>query len=143
MNKRYILHADDKHKESVKANALSFISNLSMDKSVEIIIRRYRKNKTEAQRGAFHFLCQALGDQLGYSLNEIKELVKKDVYGVHEVRIGDLAFEVTCSSERNEDGDPRTTDEYARLIDGVYRMAGYAGEILPALDPAHWLKKAG
>lgn len=143
MNKRYLLHADDNNREAIRSNAISFIMNMSLDKSVEIIIRRYRKNKSDAQRGAFHFLCQTLGDQLGYSMNEIKELVKKDVYGTHEVQVGNKVFEVTCSSEKNEQGEPRTTDEYARLIDGVYRMAGYAGESLPALDPAYWLKKAG
>ena len=143
MNKRYILHADDKHKESVKANALSFISNLSMDKSVEIIIRRYRKSHSDEQRGSFHFLCQVFGDRLGYTKGEIKEMVKKHVYGVRTVHVGSKCFEVTESSEVDENGEPRDTLDYGRLIEGIYILAAEVGEILPALDPAHWLKKAG
>ena len=139
--KRYVLHKDDPRKEIIRANAVNYLQNANLEKSVEIIIRPHRKSLTEEQRNGFHFLCQTLGDRLGYTLSEVKELVKKEVYGTRPVTIGGRTVEVTQSSEVNEDGELRDTLDYSRLLDGAYLLAAEAGEVLPQLDPDHYWKK--
>ena len=139
--KRYVLHKDDPRKEIIRANAVNYLQNANLEKSVEIIIRPHRKSLTEEQRGGFHFLCQTLGDRLGYTLGEVKEMVKQHVYGSRTVKCGGHVFQVTESSEVNEDGELRDTLDYSRLLDGVYLLAAEAEEILPQLDPDHCWKK--
>ena len=139
--KRYVLHKDDQRKELIRRNAVHYINQANLDKSLEIIIRPHRMSHTEFQRGGFHFLCKVLGDRLGYTLGEIKEMVKQHVYGMRTVNCGGHTFQVTESSEVNEDGEIRDTLDYSRLIDGVYRLAGEAGEVLPILDPEHYGKR--
>ncbi len=139
--KRFILHKGDKREAIVRNNAMQFIDSGVFNHNVEIIIRRYVKSHSDEQRGGFHFLCKSLGDRLGYRLNEIKELVKKETYGVREITIGNKVYEVTESSEVNEDGEIRDKIDYGKLIEGIYRLADDAGEPLPVLDPDHWKKK--
>ena len=140
--KRYVLHKDDPRRTVIRSNAVNYIlTSLPENKSMEIVIRQHRKTHNDEQRGGFHFLCQTLGDRLGYSKGEIKEMVKKCVYGVSQVIIGQRIFQVTESSEVNEDGELRDTLDYSRLIDGIYLLAAEAGEVLPQLDPDRYWKK--
>ena len=145
MKKRYVMHKDDKRKEIIRNNAVNYLKQVNLDKSVEVVIRQHRKSRTDEQRGGFHFLCETLGNRLGYTQGEIKDMVKQHVYGVHEVTVGERVYLVTESSEVNEDGEPRDTLDYGRLIDGIYNLAAEAGEVLPILDPDHYWKnrKAG
>ena len=140
--KRYVLHKDDQRKQTIRSNAMNYIlTSLPENKSMEIVIRQHKKTHNDEQRKGFHYLCQTLGDRLGYSLGEIKELVKKEVYGTHPITIGSRTVEVTQSSEVNEEGELRDTLDYSRLLDGVYLLAAEAGEVLPQLDPDHYWKK--
>jgi len=141
MNKKYILHKDDKRAEAIRNNAINFIRMINLERSTEIIIQPHRKSHSDDQRGALHFLCQEFGDRLGYTLGETKEMVKKYVYGTRHVRIGDKVYEVTESSEVNEEGEPRDVIDYGRLIDGVYLLAAEAGEVLPILDKNYYIKR--
>jgi len=137
IDKTYIL---DPHfrPEDIRANAINFITALILapqDKPVEIRIRTHTKTKSEEQRAWFHKCCQTLGDAIGEPMGHIKELVKQRVFGVDVVKIGKKSYVITSSSERDEDGELRSTVDYGRLIDDLYLLAAEAGVALPDPDP--------
>jgi hypothetical protein len=68
-----------------------------------------------------------MGDELGYTLYEVKELVKGELLETTVVTIAGITRETTRSSESLKRG------EYSELIDCVYRLASQAGVILPIL----------
>lgn len=93
-----------------------------------VIIKPHVESLTEEQRNGFHWLCKMLGDELGYTLHEIKEMVKQECLGTKLVRIGEHEREVTPSSEK------LNKLQYSELIEGVYRLGAEAGVYLPTLD---------
>ena len=139
-DKKFILDPAHDRCEIIRSNAMRYIRQLELDRPMEIIIQPFKDSLSKQQRGGFHWLCQVLGDRLGYTAGEIKEMVKRDMYGTKIVTVAGHMFEVTESSEYDSEGKKRKTDDYARLIDGIYRLAAEAGEVLPMLDK--W-RKAG
>jgi hypothetical protein len=129
-DRKFIIRKDDRNRDRIKANCLRAVSEVEavIPGDVEVVIKKHVRNKTGEQRGWFHKLCQMLGDELGYTMGEIKELVKKDILGTREIRIGDRCTEVTESSEQ------QLRDRYSDLIEGVYRIGAEAGVVLPNPD---------
>lgn len=85
----------------------------------------WKEDKTGEQRAFFHVLCKLLGDELGYSQYEIKEMIKAEALGTVSVVIGSLEREIIPSSESLK------RDEYAMLIDATYRISAESGVVLP------------
>ena len=137
IDKTYILDPQF-HTDRIRGNAIAFIHELKVDekdKPVEIRIRTKVKTKSEEQRAWFHKCCQTLGDAIGEPMGHIKELVKQRVFGVDVVKIGKKSYVITSSSERDDDGELRSTVDYGRLIDDLYLLAAEAGVALPDPDP--------
>lgn len=133
--RRFVLDDTDKRSELWRANCLAYIKALKAPKPMEIIVRRYKRDKTAEQRGWFHSLCTLLGADVGYSMGAVKEIVKQRVFGTDTVAVGPRTYTVTPSSERDDDGEERKTDEYAKLIDEIYLLGAEAGIVLPDPDP--------
>ena len=70
-------------------------------------------------------MLKMIGDETGYTAEEVKELVKKSILGTKTVTIGNITKEVTESSESL---DKRG---YSELIEHTYRLAAEAGVIIP------------
>ncbi len=118
--KRFVLHkADDITKVG------SYLRSIDYKRPMVVEIKLFVKSKTSEQRAWFHTLCTMLGNELGYTMGEIKEIVKKHTLGSKEVLVGDLSFEVTASSESLK------REGYSQLIESVYQLAAQAGIVLP------------
>ena len=125
MNKqRYIIKTPEIRKRAAQA-----VMAIRGDDNMEVLIQPHKDDKTAEQRGFLHLLCKALADETGYSMIDIKELVKMEVLGSHEVTVGGVTKIVTESSEK------QNRENYSALIEGVYRIAANAGVILPT---AQW-----
>ena len=118
---------NDDSLERVKKGLYLALNNLELSNPKQIAITNYKQDKTEEQRNSFHLLCKLFGDELGYTINEIKELVKGEVLDTTIVNIAGREREVTRSSESLK------RDEYSALIESTYRLASEAGIQLPPL----------
>jgi hypothetical protein len=127
MKKRFILR-NDNNLTRVKQSVWSELKRLDFKQPKEITIGDYTENKTDEQRNSFHLLCKLFADETGYTLHEIKELVKFQEFGTNLILIGGVEHGVSISSE-----SLKRTD-YARLIEATYRLAAQGGIVLPVLN---------
>lgn len=121
---------NDSNLDRIKAGLFIALKNLDLTKPKQITITEYKEDKTGEQRKTFHLLCKLFGDETGYTLNEIKELVKGELLDTTIVTIAGREREVTRSSESLK------RDEYSALIETAYRLAAEAGVQLPILSRA-------
>lgn len=119
---RYILRS-----RVAKDNAIQAIANIapSMDRPMEVVVRRFKLDKTAEQRGWFHKLCEIAAEHYHVPAWKIKQAVKMELFGYEVVEFGGKKIPVTRSSE---DLDRK---EYSQLIDKLYRMAADDGIVLP------------
>ena len=110
---------------------LEAIKNIRGADNMVVTIEPYVEKKTDEQRAFFHVLCRKMVEDTGYTEAQIKEAIKKMVLGTETLQIGDRAVEVTSSSERDAEGNPRSKPSYSELIEGAYQLAGEAGITLP------------
>lgn len=101
------------------------LAGLDLERPWEVTWRVYKLDRTAEQFAFFHVLCNLLGNATGYTLDEIKELVKRDILGTVIVKIGNREVEVTRSSSKTK------RDECSELIEGVYRLGAEIGVNLP------------
>ena len=118
---------DDSSLDHVKRGLYNELSNLILENPKQVSITNYKENKTDEQRNGFHMLCKMLGDELGYTLYEIKEMCKAECLPTTVVNIAGREREVTQSSEKIK------RIQYSELIETVYRLSAEAGVVLPAL----------
>ena len=111
--------------KQVRTNAVNAVKTITGEENLEVIIQEHKENKTQEQRNFFHLLCKILGDEIGYSQSEIKEVVKIEALGLKSVKVGDSIYSVTKSSEEAK------KDEYSHLIDTLYRISAELGVNLP------------
>lgn len=102
-----------------------YLRSLKYDKSMQVIIKFYKKDKTAEQRSFWHILLGILSDETGYTVGEVKELIKKSELGTKEVMIGNVSHTVTESSEK------ANRETYSKLIETTYRVGAEAGIALP------------
>jgi hypothetical protein len=127
MKKRFILR-NDNNLTRVKQSVWLELKRLDFKQPKEITIGDYTEKKTGEQRNSFHLLCKLFADETGYTLHEIKELVKFQEFGTNLILIGGVEHGVSISSE-----SLKRTD-YARLIEATYRLAAQGGIVLPVLN---------
>ena len=109
--------------DQVKANALVTVAGLELDKW-EVSIRR--KGKTPPQRRYWHKCIDVLCRGTGYSLIELKTIIKRQVFGVKTFK--DRKGHVY---ERDISSEELSVEEYGKLIDHTHVLAGMAGVALP------------
>ncbi len=125
MKRQFIL--SEKTATEAWALVVRTVRALDLSQPHKVTIEIYKESKSQEQRNGFHLLCKLMGDELGYSQEEIKQYAKVEVLGVKTVTISGITREVAKSSEK------AVRDEYTALIEGVYRLAAQAGVILPQL----------
>lgn len=92
---------------------------------LEIEVRQRRKEKTHDQRKAWHALLTEFGRHLGYTMPQMKEVVKRELLGSEWITLPNgKKYEVIPSSE-DED-----RYGYSRLIDETLRIAAENGVLL-------------
>ena len=111
--------------------AANLVGNIKGDEGMEVIIQPHIDKKTDEQRAWFHVLCREMSAETGYTEGQIKEIIKQDVFGISEIFIGNRERYTTCSSEIDENGEPRSKPSYTQLIEGAYQLAAEAGIQLP------------
>jgi len=110
-----------------KKRALASVNACMGDNIQQITIEPYVDDKTKEQRGGWHFLLGILGKELGYTLPEIKDVIKREVIGMKQVEWkGEIIDRLPSSEEEKKHG-------YSDLIDQTYRIAAEMGCILPEL----------
>jgi len=62
---------------AIKSNALRYINQLPDDKAYVVEVKKPRR--TNPQNDRFHAMCQELGDEIGYTCEEMKRLVKNEL----------------------------------------------------------------
>lgn len=127
----YIIRDGSILKRLIRFLESSEFKTLCDDKAMEVLIRPYKEKKTGEQEAFFHVLCRELSKATGYTEGEIKEYIKRDVFGQREIRIGDRTTSVGISSSKL----PR--EQYSELIEGAYRVGADAGVQLPAPRYTH------
>ena len=92
---------------------------------IEVEIRPARKEKTQAQRRTWHALLTDFGKELGYTLPQMKDVVKHEILGSEWVTMPNgKRYEVLPSSEAED------RYSYAELIDHTLRIAAENGILL-------------
>lgn len=91
----------------------------------EIEIRPRRREKSNEQRKMWHAILKEFGDAIGYTLPEIKQVVKEEFFGVEVKTLPDgKQYRVTQSSEDAE------RKSYSELIDFTLRRAAENGVLI-------------
>lgn len=91
---------------------------------IEVEIRQRRREKTHEQRKTWHALLRDWGRELGYTVNEMKNVAKRELMGTKVIEVGGKKYEIFPSSE-DED-----RYGYSELIDGTLRLAAEQGVLL-------------
>lgn len=122
MKRSFVLRNDD-----IRDRIHVAVDELPVDGSFRITIEPYRDDKTAEQRGYFHVLLGILSAETGHTVEELKQLVKKEAFGSRFVSVKGREVEVLVSSEK------LSRDQYGALIDTCHRIGADLGVALP--DP--------
>ncbi len=111
--------------DRVRRNAISALLDLELGK-YEVVIHESRK--TPPQRRYWHLCLGRLVMGTGYTLTELKTIIKRQVFGTvqFETRKGEIM-------ERDISSEELGTKEYSQLIDKTLDLAQLAGVAMP--DP--------
>lgn len=91
---------------------------------LEVEIRQRRREKTHEQRRTWHVLLRDWGKEVGYTLKEMKQVVKRELLGTKFIEVHGKKYEIFPSSE-DED-----RYGYSALIEATLRMAAENGVLL-------------
>ena len=67
-------------------NALEFIQNMPIDKNKVVVIGDAKKHRSLLQNSLWHKWVQILGDEAGYTFEEMKVALKREFFGMIELR---------------------------------------------------------
>ena len=109
----------------VRKNAAKAVMDITGEQKLQVTIEPIKDNKTAEQRGYFHVLCGIMGEETGYTMGQIKELVKIELYGTETVAIMGRQFERLKSSEELD------RKGYSALTEQILIMAAEFGIVLP------------
>lgn len=129
MFSRTFIFLDDDRRDRIKVGLYECLKSLPADKKFRITVEDYKEDKTAEQRNWFHTLCGILGNELGNTKGQMKEIIKKELMGTEIVMVGNVKHEITRSSEE------LGRQEYSQLIETCYRVGADMGIILPS---ARW-----
>jgi hypothetical protein len=102
---------------SVYKNFLTVLMTMLLDHDVELILRRYRADKTGKQRRYVHACIQQIADHCGYIPAELKIDIKIQLGLINDVTVDGKTYALVRSTE------DLTVDDYGVFITGVLKMA--------------------
>ena len=91
----------------------------------EIVVRKARKEKTHQQRKTWHALLTEFGQALGYTMPQMKQVVKREIFGAEWIKLPNGKEVEVIQSSEDED-----RHGYANLIDHTLRIAAENGVLL-------------
>lgn len=91
---------------------------------LEVEIRQRRREKTHEQRKTWHVLLRDWGRELGYTVNEMKNVAKRELMGTKVIEVRGKKYEIFPSSEEED------RFGYSELIEGTLRLAAEQGILL-------------
>ena len=94
----------------------------------EVIIRPEKQNESDRQRGGYHLLCKIFGDEFGYTIEEVKQIVTDRLYGYREIEL--LGHRLTVPDIPDDLGDRQ---RYIEQINMIYQIGAEEGIELPEL----------
>ena len=103
---------------------------IDFSRPLELVVRRPRDGKTDAQRRLFHAICGEMAPQLGLHPGQAKNLVKSYFYGIEKRHINGKVIEFTGSSEESD------RQEYSNLIEAAFQLAAEAEIVITHKKPA-------
>lgn len=136
----FILHAKDKFRPTVLLNVLAFIPKLSEEKSWEIKIEPYRKERTGKQnRGLFGVGYPPLMEYCGYQGDADKKELHRDMcgefFGWVDIPTGGRRPARTTTTDEHGKHDVVPWDTFCSFYAFVQRRGAELGVYIPDPDP--------
>jgi len=127
MKKTFCLNVD-KYRDQVKANLIAYIQSLPVDKAWRIEIDLLRKKRSLPQNSLMWDWYTAIGNEIGYTKDEMHDVLREKFLPWHEVEICGIKRKVLTSTS-----DPSfTTAMMAEYLDHIDRFAAQElGILLP------------
>lgn len=106
----------------IRQSCQDFIGRLSTEAPYfQVAVTYYDPDKTHEQRKKWHSMLTEIGNQLGFTMGQVKHAVKVEFYGLEDFEIDGKVYTSVQSSEESKRG------EYARLIDYTAQWAAEHG----------------
>lgn len=127
MKKTFCLNVD-KYRDQVKANLIAYIQSLPAEKAWRIEIDLLRKKRSLPQNSLMWDWYTAIGNEIGYTKDEMHDVLREKFLPWHEVEICGIKRKVLTSTS-----DPSfTTAMMAEYLDHIDRFAAQElGILLP------------
>lgn len=136
----FILHAKDANRANVKANAHAFIDRLPDDKSWELTIEQFKRERSDSQnRGLFGVGYPPLMEFCGYQGDADKRELHREFCGaffgwVDTPTGGSRPARTTTTNERGQ-RDVVPWDVFCEFYAFVQRKGAELGVFIPDPDP--------
>ena len=75
---KHILPANADRSRVIR-NLFDQIERLPADKAWTVVVKKFVRQRTTDQNSRFHAMCTELGNAVGYTCEELKKLVKKEL----------------------------------------------------------------
>jgi len=96
---------------------------VDLDKQVwKFTAEPYQPGKSDEQRGLFHVLCRQLGQEVGLTEGEIKDMVKSKMFGTKPV----IKWGMTLIVPDSPSTERLSKRVYTELIEVLYMLAAEA-----------------
>lgn len=119
------------HDQYSQVKAIMLIRNLDLDKKHEVKISEYKPSKTLEQLNLYWKWMTILGDEFGYSKDEMSEFLKEELIQPTFVKIKGKIRSVRPSLSKMK------INEMSELMDRVLTWAGSQGLSLPHPEDQH------
>jgi len=113
--------------KSAREFAKASVGKLTGDCIHQVTIEPYKDDKTAEQRKGWHLLLGILAKHCGYTLPEIKDVIKIETIGMQQMEWkGKIIDRIPSSEDEKKHG-------YSDLIEQTYRIGAEMGCVLPEL----------
>lgn len=109
-------------------NCLNYIRGLNLGKRMQVEIKPYRKNRSQAQNRTMWAWINTLADHTGYSPDELHEMFKQRFLGFHHKEIMGETVLIAKSTTK------LSTHEFAEYMNKIEAVAAQMGVQLPIPD---------
>ena len=142
---KFILHANDKNRANILANAVSFLHQLPDNKPWELTIEPHKREYTGKQRRSiFGPAYKAMMDFSGLEGDEEKKELHRfwcmEFFGRKQTEFGERPVRTTMRDE-NGKKNPISTAEAVRFYEFLQRKGAEVGCYIDPPDP-FWREKA-
>jgi len=109
-SKRFILRNED-----VLANAQAFLSAVKIDdeQPMEVVVRKYKRNRSLEQNNTYWDWVDTIGKELGYPKDDMHEVLMRQFLKPHILEIDGKQIEVYSTKRLNV----REMSEYMERVD--------------------------